>query len=131
MSSFRACKNLDEVNENIKIQNQLSIVSEKIHASNGNVKLCICFKRSLKFVFASFEIGENLLVRKFGAPFYNMSRINFKDKIYFDTRNDANSHFHRFLLAAPSFNTFREKSTHCVALLERIGKFLIMAVLLN
>ena len=34
MSSFRACKNLDKVNENIKIQNPLSIVSEKIYASN-------------------------------------------------------------------------------------------------
>ena len=109
MSSFRACKNLDKVNENIKIQNPFSIVSEKIHASNGNVKLCIYFKRSLKFAFASFEIGESLLVRKFGVPFYNLSRINFKDEISFDMRNDTNYHFRRFLLDAPSFNTFKDK----------------------
>ena len=78
MSSFKACKNLDEANENIKNHNPLSIVSEQIYASNGNVKLCVCFKMSLKFAFASFEIGESLLVRKFGVPFYDLSRINFK-----------------------------------------------------
>ena len=57
-----------------------------------------------------------MLVRKFGVPFYNLSRINFKDEISFDMRNDANSHFHRFLLAAPSFDTFANKkdSFHCM-----------------